>query len=349
MKPFEKKILTGAIAASFLLGGAGLLTHANAEDAGTTGPATSAVTKKNQGERGQEKRQGFEFRSGNVIKETAALLGVDATVVMDELKQGKSLLQLAQDKGLTKEDYLQKLTEAEKEAIAAAVTAGKLTQEQADKQTANLTDRLTKEIENAGFGKGGKLPGGPGIGKEAGFRGGNILKETATLLGVDESAVQEALKAGKTLSQFAQEKGLSEADYLQKLTDAQNKSIDEAVSAGKLTQEQADKAKTALADRLKKEITSTNQKGFEGKGGFGGKGGFDGKRGFGGLGDPEALAKAADATAEELKTGMSAGKSLVEIAQEKGIGEDQLIANIKDGLTDQIKQFVEMKKQPRGN
>ncbi|MFD0675451.1 MULTISPECIES: hypothetical protein [unclassified Paenibacillus] len=350
MKPFEKKILTGAIAASLLLGGAGLLSQANAENA-TTGSTDSKIGTKAaaKGERGVHQVPGF--RGGNILDETATLLSLDKNAVFDALKEGKSLLQLAEANGLTKEVYLQKLTDAEKTAIAAAVTAGKITQAQADKETAALAERLQKDIERAGFGKPGEgpkggFPGGPGRpggpGKDGGFHGSNILKETATLLGVEQSVVNDALKAGKTLSQFAQEKGVSEADYLQKLTDAQNKAIADAVTAGKLTQEQADKVKTGMADRLKKEVTSTKPMG-DGKAGFGGKPGF----GMGGFGNAEALAKSLGLTEQELQTGLKAGKSLVEIAQEKGISEDQLITKIKDGLTEHIKQFVEQKRQPR--
>ncbi|MDF2960812.1 MAG: hypothetical protein K0S39_2547 [Paenibacillus sp.] len=343
MKPFEKKILTGAIAASFLLGGAGLLNQAQAEDATGTGVTDSKAATKitAQGERGfgfggHEKRQGF--RGGSIIQETAALLGVEPSEITEALKAGKTLLQIAQEKGLSEADYLQKLTDAKNKAIAEAVSSGKLTQEQADKITSGLAERLQKEIERTGMGKGGAPNKG---GFPGGSRGGNAVKETAALLGVEPSVITDGLKAGKTLSQIAQEKGLSEADYLQKLTDAENKAIAEAVAAGKLTQEQAHKMISGLAERLQKEITNTMPQGFRGKEGFGGK------HGMGGWGNPESLAKAAGVTAEELKTGMEAGKSLSDIAQEKGISQDQLIGNIKDGLTDQIKQFVEMKREPR--
>jgi hypothetical protein len=52
---------------------------------------------------------------------------------------------------------------------------------------------------------------------------------------------------------------------------------------------------------------------------------------------------------DELEAGLKSGKSLAEIAQEKGISEDVLIQKIKDGMTDHIKKFVEMKHQPRAD
>jgi hypothetical protein len=49
---------------------------------------------------------------------------------------------------------------------------------------------------------------------------------------------------------------------------------------------------------------------------------------------------------QELTTNLQAGQSLAEIAQAKGINEDQLISNIKDSMTNKLKQYVEKKDQP---
>ncbi|MDO3676846.1 hypothetical protein [Paenibacillus ehimensis] len=177
------------------------------------------------------------------------------------------------------------------------------------------------------FGKGG-------FGREGhGFRGVNILKETATLLNLDEQTLMDELKQNKTLAQVAQEKaGLTEDVLIQKLTEAETKAIDEAVSAGTITQEQADKRKADLADRLKQAVTDTKLPGHRG-----------GKGGFGMLGNPENLTKILGITQQELTDAMKAGKSLTEIAQEKGISRDQLISQIKANLDEAIGNFVDRK------
>ncbi|WP_054977420.1 hypothetical protein [Paenibacillus sp. A3] len=177
------------------------------------------------------------------------------------------------------------------------------------------------------FGKGG-------FGREGhGFRGVNILKETATLLNLDEKTLMDELKQNKTLVQVAQEKaGLTEDALIQKLTDAETKAIDDAVSAGKITQEQADKRKSDLADRLKQAVTNTKPQGHHGD-----------KGAFGMMGNPENLAKMLGITQQELTDAMKAGKSLAEIAQEKGISRDQLISQIKSNLDDAIGKFVDRK------
>ncbi|XOK62171.1 hypothetical protein ACJ7K1_03275 [Paenibacillus elgii] len=184
-----------------------------------------------------------------------------------------------------------------------------------------------------GHGKFGK--GGFGR-EEHGFRGVNILKETATLLNLDEKTLMDELKQNKTLAQVAQEKGdLTEDALIQKLTDIETKAIDDAVSAGKITQDQADKRKSDLADHLKKAVTATKPQGQHGEKG--------GRGAFGMMGNPENLTKILGITQQELTDAMKAGKSLAEIAQDKGISRDQLISQIKSNLDDAIGKFVDRK------
>jgi hypothetical protein len=161
----------------------------------------------------------------------------------------------------------------------------------------------------------------------------NLVKQTAAVLGATETTITDQLKQGKTLAQVAQDKGVAEDLLLQKLIDAENKSIDDAVTSGKITQAQADKRKSGLADRLKKEVENTEKNEGHKKGQFG-------------FGDPTALSQILGVTKQQLKTDLQSGKSLVEIAQAKAITEDQLISKIKDNMTAKLKQFVEKKDQP---
>ncbi|WP_052339586.1 hypothetical protein [Gorillibacterium massiliense] len=180
-----------------------------------------------------------------------------------------------------------------------------------------------------------------------GFRGMDVLKEAATILGVDQSTLTDSLKSGdKSLADLASEKGISETDFLSKLNAAVTSAIDAQVKAGTLTEDQATKLKSGLADRLKQQVENKGDDfGRDGKGGGHGKGGFGGGRegGFGGYMDSDAAASILGMTQDELRTELDAGKTLAEIAQAKGISEDDLIAKIKDGMTDKIKQFVESK------
>lgn len=342
MKNIGRKILTGSLVASFVLGvGFVGALHNQAFADTVTGTSTSTSTQ-NAGPGGKGRGDFGDrggFRGANVVKETATILGVEESVVQDALKAGKTLAAFAEEKGLAKADFLQKLITAETASITADVTAGKVTQAQADTALKGLTDQLTKRIEATGF-KGG-FPGGEGgrggMGMGRGH-GGNLVEQTATILNVEQSVVQDALKAGKTLSAFAVEKGLTEADYVAKLVAAETTAINADVTAGKITQAQADQMLSGLSDRLTKQVQSTRP-----EGGRDGKGGGHGGPGGGLFGNPEVLTQILGITQDELRTELEAGKSILDIATAKGISEDDLVSKIKDGMTDSIKKHVEQK------
>ncbi|WP_261303825.1 hypothetical protein [Paenibacillus andongensis] len=354
MKNIGRKILTGSLVASFVLGvGFVGALHNQAFADTVTGTSTSTSTQ-NAGPGGKGRGDFGDrggFRGVNVVKETATILGVEESVVQDALKADKTLAAFAEEKGLAKADFLQKLVAAETASITADVTAGKITQTQADKVLKGLTDQLTKRIEATGFkggfpgGEGGR--GGMGMGKG---HGGNLVEQTATILSVEQSVVQDALKAGKTLSAFAVEKGLTEADYVAKLVAAETTAINAEVTAGKITQAQADQILSGLSDRLTKQVQSTRPEG--GREGRGGGHGGPGGPGGGLFGNPEVLTQILGITQDELRTELEAGKSILDVATAKGISEDDLVSKIKDGMTDSIKKHVEQKgtdrKRPTG-
>ncbi len=198
-----------------------------------------------------------------------------------------------------------------------------------------------------------------GGGDKHGFKGGlggiggkGLIQETATILGVDEKTLSEQVRAGQTLLQIAQAAGLTEAAYLEKLVAAETTKINEQLSAGKITQAQADQIKAELTERLKQSISSAQPVGGDrgpgGPKGHGGPGGHGkGGGGIGFLGSTDTLTSALGMTKEELKAAQDAGKSLSEIAAEKGITEESLISKLKDGLTEQLKKFVQNKREPR--
>jgi ribosomal protein S13 len=218
-------------------------------------------------------------------------------------------------------------------------------------ETSALTPTPTSDIHTdknnkgfAGHGKRSDFEGqGKGFGKGAPngvFEFGKGGLDFATILGIDQTVLKDEIKQGKTMLQIAQEKaGMTEDGLLQKLTEAETIKIDEALSAGKITQEQADKMKSGLANRLKKVVEAKPK-----------VGGFQGKTqthigipARGAWGNVDEIATLLGLTKEEVAAQQKVGKSLAEIAQEKGITEDQLIAKLKDNMTDELKKFVERK------
>jgi hypothetical protein len=105
-----------------------------------------------------------------------------------------------------------------------------------------------------GFGH-GHGPGGPGMrggGPGGGLLAGNVLKTSATFLGMTVADLQTALKGGKTLAQVASDKGKTAAGLITALTDEAKANLDAAVAAGWITQKQAD----AAAEGITRQITA---------------------------------------------------------------------------------------------
>jgi hypothetical protein len=176
------------------------------------------------------------------------------------------------------------------------------------------------------------------------FKGGEFDKRGKAGINIDDTKLAEVigiakddlntqLKAGKSLLQVAEANGFTKDSLLQSVRPLFTSQIDDAVNTGKITTEQADTQRAQLTDKLDKLVTSV-----QGEGDKGGEFGF--------FENSDTLTTILGLTKEELKTAQQAGKSIAEIAQEKGISEDDLISKLKDGLTDPLKKFVENKKQP---
>jgi hypothetical protein len=215
-------------------------------------------------------------------------------------------------------------------------------------------DQVKGEIGQKFMNRRGGADGDGNFGKGM-MIGKEFMPKIEEVLGLDKQELLDAVKEGKTLAQIAQEKkGWSADELKQKIEDSINTKLSEAVANGKMKQEQADKIKEneeATIDKLlnqpMKPMDKRPDMGRRGHG-FGHPGGMMPGGPMGpmiGMGD--TLSTDLGISKDELEAGLKSGKSLAEIAQEKGISEDALIQKIKDGMTDKIKKFVETKHEPR--
>jgi hypothetical protein len=180
---------------------------------------------------------GAGLLAGEVLKTAASYLGIPLATLQADLKSGKTLAEEATAKGKDPKDLIQKLTDAAKSNLDAAVAAGWLTEAQATR----LLDASTKAITDL-------VNNGPAVppGAKAG-----PLDTAAKFLGMTVSELKEALKGGKSLAQIAGDKKLSVADLVSALTADVKKRLDAAVADNDITQAQA----TAILNRLTERVT----------------------------------------------------------------------------------------------
>jgi hypothetical protein len=79
--------------------------------------------------------------------EVASILGITPEQLRTEFQAGKSLAQIAQEKGISRDTLKQKLLDARKAQLDAAVQAGKLTAEQRDQIMARMTANIDRQLD----------------------------------------------------------------------------------------------------------------------------------------------------------------------------------------------------------
>jgi len=84
---------------------------------------------------------------GNILDAAANVIHISRDVLVQELQQGKTIAQVASERGVSRDALKQGIVTAEKAKLNQAVANGKLTQAQADKLLQGLTNRVDKIID----------------------------------------------------------------------------------------------------------------------------------------------------------------------------------------------------------
>jgi hypothetical protein len=210
--------------------------------------------------------------SGFSLEAAAGALGMSESDLAAQLRDGKTLAEVAADEGVDVQKVIDALVADANERIDQAVSDGKLTAERAAAIKEGLEDRITRLVnEGPPFKFGHRGPRFPGFSLEA----------AAGALGMSESDLAAQLRDGKTLAEVAADKGVDAQKVIDALVAGANERIDQAVSDGKLSAERAAELKDGLKDR----ITRLVNEGFPPKHDFPrsggpGRGFFPGGSGF---------------------------------------------------------------------
>jgi hypothetical protein len=183
------------------------------------------------------------FAGADLLAAAADYLGMTEAAVREALRDGKSLADLAKDKGKAVDGLKRALRDEIRKAADRAVDDGVLTKRQADRLVEKFSNAVDELVEQSGdlgleFGFPGKRfgpgPLGPlerGIFPGA-FPGADLLETAADYLGMTEAAVREALRDGKSLADLAEDKGKSVDGLKRALRNAIREDADQAVEDG---------------------------------------------------------------------------------------------------------------------
>jgi hypothetical protein len=264
----RRKLLKLGLGSSLVavVAAAGLSAGTPALAQGIAAPA-AALTQHGGGPKGGMGRGGMQLAT------VATALSMTEADLRTELQAGKSVADVAASKNVSLDTLVNAVVTAEQTRLQQAVTAGQLTQAQADTLLSNIKLTLPSQLQTkmvAGLGRG--FDGGRG-GMMGVMKGGMQLTTVATALGITEAELRTELQAGKSVADVAAAKNVSLDKVISAIVDAETKNLQQAVTDGKLSQAQADQRIADLKANLPAMLAQ--------------KGMFDGGRGPGrGRGGP---------------------------------------------------------------
>jgi hypothetical protein len=104
---------------------------------------------------------GMGHGGGMGLDAAATALGITADELRTELQSGKTIAQVASDKGVDVQTVIDAMVAQLKTHLDEEVAAGEHTQEEADQKLADATTRITEQVNNT-MSAGGRGPGGHG-------------------------------------------------------------------------------------------------------------------------------------------------------------------------------------------
>jgi len=197
--------------------------------------------------REDKKRDDFAKRVfANLFEQSATYLGIPAGELKAKLP-GASLAAIADaTPGKSADGLVAYLLTAVNDAIARALAAGAITQEQADRATAAAPEHIARFARHT-YPARDERPKHPAI---KAFIGDGV-RVALDYLGISKEELATALRSGKSLGEVADATpGKNRDGLIAAITTTTNAKIDEAQQAGKITAEQAAALKAMVGDAV---------------------------------------------------------------------------------------------------
>ncbi|MCE1253235.1 MAG: hypothetical protein LWX83_06750 [Anaerolineae bacterium] len=182
---------------------------------------------------------------GDWVAQLAQALNMSVDELKTEIKSGKNVAQLAEEKGVDLDTLVKDLTQKAQTRLQQSVSQGKITQAQADRRLKTLQDGLKKWFNS----------GRPPARVKADLMVIRDAKIVAEKLGLTEVELFKAVKNGSSVAQLAEQKGIDLDEVVQAVLNKHAESLQKAVDAGKLSQAQMDQRLETLKQQLISRFT----------------------------------------------------------------------------------------------
>jgi uncharacterized protein (DUF433 family) len=182
----------------------------------------------------------------NVISTSADAIGIETSELLEALRGGQTIAEVAEDNGVDPATVVDALVAAGQDRLDQAVQDGFLTQDEADERAADLEQNATDVVN-------GDLPlpfhrpplfGHPGL---WGFADGPFAA-AANAIGIGPVELVELLRDGQTIAEVAEDNDVEVSTVVDAVVEALKERLDSAVENGWITQEQADERAADLEE-----------------------------------------------------------------------------------------------------
>jgi uncharacterized protein (DUF433 family) len=249
--------LTAALAAGGIVGATlGSPTTSGASTNAATTTTVPAAGQSGTGAGADEHGPGMGRGMGGGVEFEAAAkaLGITVDELRTALEDGKSIAEVAKDKGVDKQKVI--------DAMVAAAEA------RLDEAKASLPERIAEMVDGTmpAGGPGGGHGGGPGGDHGPDGHRGAGLTAAATALGISEEDLRTALQDGKTIAEVAEEKGVDLQTVIDAMVAEAKTHLADEVESGQITQAQADERLADLDSRITEMVNNAAPAGRPGHG-----------------------------------------------------------------------------------
>ncbi|KPV55900.1 hypothetical protein QJ48_30695 [Paenibacillus sp. A3] len=164
----------------------------------------------------------------------------------------------------------------------------------------------------------------------------SIVVQASGIINMSVDDLNAELKKGKSIAELARTSGVERSELLSRLVNPALEKVDSALNQKRITEEEAKQLKEEAQVKYSAAI---DKSGYQDKS----SGKYSKKLKLKTHVDEESVAKVLGITEDELDAAFSSGKTIADIAKEKGLSEDKVITGLKDELNDSLKAFINKK------
>ncbi len=231
-----KKVLVVVVAVGLLAGGAGVAWAAAGDSSSGSGSGSAQLAAFTTAARpGQGARGGIARLAVQVAADT---IHVDRATLVQELRSGKSIADVAREHNVDPQTVIDGLVKAATDKLQSLVTAGKVDADRAKKVEARLP-QLAARLVN------GKLrnAGRPGV-RRAIVKGS--LDVAADTIHIDRATLVRDLRTGKSIADVARAHNVDPQAVIDALVNAAKQKLSDLQSSGKLTEQRVQRIEQRL-------------------------------------------------------------------------------------------------------